>query len=88
MVVDRANVEKGPRMRWFAGRPDSFIPNLPNLMPSIDSDVNTLVDLFNKKTINPEALTALIGAHSTANQFHAFPAQSKYILGPIFKNMH
>ena len=36
--------------RFFVGRPDNYVhANLPNLMPSIDSDADTLIELFMNK---------------------------------------
>jgi len=87
----------GVRMRFFTGRPDSFIPNLPNLMPSINDPADKLVDLvrnvvevlspltltlskFMNKTITAEHLVALVGAHTSSNQFFAFPAQCTLLL--------
>jgi len=43
------------------------------LLPSVSSDANTLFDLFHDKTISPHDLTALVGAHSTSQQFTTSP---------------
>jgi hypothetical protein len=61
-------------MRFFVGRPDSLLANPPGLMPAITQSAQSLVDMFNAKTIGPDGLAALVGAHTTANQFFAIPA--------------
>lgn len=43
------------------------------LLPSVSSDANTLFDLFRDKTISPHDLAALVGAHSTSQQFTTSP---------------
>jgi hypothetical protein len=42
----------------------------------VDSDADTLINLFNDKTISPHDLAALLGAHSTSKQFHQKPADA------------
>lgn len=44
-------------------------PSPDGLLPSVHSGADTLINLFNDKTIMPHELAALIGAHSTAKQF-------------------
>ncbi|KAE9974692.1 hypothetical protein EG328_003704 [Venturia inaequalis] len=63
----------GVRMRTFIGRPDSTLANPEGLMPDIHQDTQSLVDMFNAKTIGPDGLVALIGAHTTAVQQFAIP---------------
>jgi len=71
--------KQGVRMRTFVGRPDSLLSNPPGLMPGINQDAQTLVNMFNAKTIGPDGLAALVGAHTSANQFFALPATRTYI---------
>lgn len=58
----------GPRIRSFVGRHDSFIQN-PRLLPDPNQPADFLIELFQNKTINPHGLTALVGSHTTSQQF-------------------
>jgi hypothetical protein len=58
----------GPRVRSWVGRPDSSNPSPPNLLPNVFSDADTLIQLFMDKTIGPDGLIALLGAHTTSQQ--------------------
>ncbi|KAF4950571.1 hypothetical protein FSARC_13139 [Fusarium sarcochroum] len=60
----------GPRVRSFVGRKDNKNANLGGLLPRVDSDALTLINLFKDKTIGPDDLVALIGAHTTSQQLH------------------
>lgn len=60
----------GPRIRFFAGRKDSSKPAPDGLLPSATSSADTLINLFQDKTITPHELAALVGAHSTSRQFN------------------
>lgn len=60
----------GPRVRSFVGRKDSTKANLGGLLPRVDSDALTLINLFKDKTIGPDDLVALVGAHTTSQQHH------------------
>jgi hypothetical protein len=64
------NCPLGPRIRFFAGRTDSYQPAPDGLLPQATSDADTLIDLFEDKTISPHELAALLGAHTAARQFH------------------
>jgi hypothetical protein len=59
----------GPRIRSFVGRKDATRASPDGLLPSVTSDANTLISLFQDKTISPHELAALLGAHSTSRQF-------------------
>jgi hypothetical protein len=59
----------GPRIRSFVGRKTSAVNNPDGLMPSASDDAESIVSLFKNKTIFPIGLTALVGAHTSANQF-------------------
>ncbi|KAJ9134396.1 Peroxidase [Coniochaeta hoffmannii] len=66
----------GPRIRSFVGRRDSAVPAPPGLLPDVNSDADTLIRLFGDKTISPQGLAALIGAHSTSQQRFVDPARA------------
>jgi hypothetical protein len=53
----------------LVGRPNNAIANLENLLPNQASDANTLIKLFQDKTVSFVDLIALIGAHTAAQQF-------------------
>ncbi|CAG8982569.1 hypothetical protein HYALB_00007285 [Hymenoscyphus albidus] len=67
----------GPRTRIFVGRKDATKAAPDGLLPSVNSDADTLINLFQDKTISPHALTALLGAHSTSQQFFTSPNLAK-----------
>lgn len=58
----------GPRVRSWVGRIDSNKPSQRGLLPNVRSDADTLIKLFQDKTIGPEDLVALLGAHTTSQQ--------------------
>ncbi|KAK7421825.1 hypothetical protein QQZ08_009770 [Neonectria magnoliae] len=58
----------GPRVRSWVGRKDSSAPAPPNMLPSPFADADTLIQLFMDKTIGPDGLIALLGAHTTSQQ--------------------
>lgn len=60
----------GPRIRVFVGRKDSKAAAPDGLLPSATSDADTLIKLFEDKTISPHELAALVGAHSASKQFN------------------
>ena len=63
----------GPRIFSFVGRKDS--PYTPTgLLPNVSSPADELIQLFVNKTFTPGDLAALLGAHSTSNQFFVDPA--------------
>jgi hypothetical protein len=65
----------GPRVLSFVGRADS--PNSPeDLLPGAFSDADTLISLFNDKTISPGDLVALVGAHTTSHQDFVDPSNA------------
>jgi hypothetical protein len=66
----------GPRIRVFVGREDSSAVALDGLLPSAFSDADTLINLFEDKTISPHELAALVGAHSTSKQFNHDPSRA------------
>ncbi|RDW84289.1 peroxidase-4 [Coleophoma cylindrospora] len=59
----------GPRVRTFIGRKDATRAAPDGLLPSVTSDATTLINLFADKTISAHQMTALVGAHSTSQQF-------------------
>ncbi|KAF2735090.1 heme peroxidase [Polyplosphaeria fusca] len=66
----------GPRMRVFVGRKDSNKPNPDGLLPGVNDSADKLIKLFNDKTIPPHDLTALLGAHTTSEQFFVDKSRS------------
>jgi hypothetical protein len=68
----------GPRVRTFVGRDNTLLADPPNLMPDVHSPASKLIQLFADKTINAEGLAALVGAHSTSNQFFVDTTKSGF----------
>lgn len=66
----------GPRILTFVGRKDSFEPNPDGLLPDPNMSATELIELFNNKTITFRDIVALIGAHTTANQFDFDPSKA------------
>ncbi|EON65345.1 hypothetical protein W97_04583 [Coniosporium apollinis CBS 100218] len=68
----------GPRTRTFIGRKDApaGIAAPDGLMPDVNSDASTLIKLFEDKTITPHMLAALVGAHTTSQQFFVDPKKA------------
>lgn len=59
----------GPRILTYVGRESSATANLEGRIPNVNSDADSLIELFNNKSTTFVDLVALIGAHTTANQF-------------------
>ncbi|KAJ4415047.1 hypothetical protein N0V82_007563 [Gnomoniopsis sp. IMI 355080] len=59
----------GPRSRTFSGRVDSSTACPDGLLPPASGSAAYNIELFRNKTIEPHGLTALIGAHTTSQQF-------------------
>ncbi|KAK8038276.1 hypothetical protein PG994_015043 [Apiospora phragmitis] len=59
----------GPRIKSYVGRVDNAKAGPPNLLPGVDQSADALIALFRDKTIGPHSLTALVGAHTTSQQF-------------------
>ncbi|KAK8855426.1 ligninase H2 [Apiospora arundinis] len=59
----------GPRIKSYVGRVDVAKAGPPNLLPGVDQSADDLIALFRDKTIGPHSLTALVGAHTTSQQF-------------------
>jgi hypothetical protein len=66
----------GPRVRSFVGRKDSSTPNADNLLPSPFSSADSLIKLFEDKTIKAHGLAALLGAHTTSQQRFVDPSRA------------
>jgi hypothetical protein len=58
----------GPRVRTFVGRFDSDQLPPPGLLPDVEGSADSILALFEAKTIRPHGLTALLGAHTTSQQ--------------------
>lgn len=54
----------------FVGRKDSKKAAPEGLMPSVSMSADQIISLFEDKTIQPHDLAALLGAHSTSQQFN------------------
>ncbi|KAF2111711.1 heme peroxidase [Lophiotrema nucula] len=63
----------GPRIRVFVGRKDSSKEAPDGLLPGVNDSADKLIQLFEDKTIPPHDLTALLGAHTTSEQFFVDP---------------
>ena len=59
----------GPRIRSFVGRKDSKTAAPDGLLPDAKASADSLISLFQDKTISGHELAALLGAHSTSKQF-------------------
>ncbi|OCL03786.1 class II peroxidase [Glonium stellatum] len=66
----------GPRIRIFVGRKDSKTPAPDGLLPGVNDSADTLINLFNDKTIPPHDLAALVGAHTSSQQFFVDTSKS------------
>lgn len=66
----------GPRIRSFVGRKDSSTPSVMGLLPDVNSDADTLISLFQNKTIMPHGLAALVGSHTVSQQRFVDPARA------------
>ncbi|KIH93424.1 hypothetical protein SPBR_04212 [Sporothrix brasiliensis 5110] len=75
-IVATVTCPLGPRIKFFAGRPDDARAAPDGLLPSVDGTAPALIDLFQAKTFSPADLVALLGAHSTSQQFFVDPAQA------------
>ncbi|PNS14419.1 Cytochrome c peroxidase, mitochondrial [Sphaceloma murrayae] len=58
----------GPRMRVWVGRKDSSVPAPEGLLPDARASAESLINLFEDKTISPHELVALLGAHGNSKQ--------------------
>lgn len=58
----------GPRVRFFAGRKDSYAAAPDGLLPGVDETADVLVARFANMTIGAGGLVALVGAHTTSQQ--------------------
>lgn len=66
----------GPRVRTYIGRKDSSTPNADGLLPDVFASADSLIKLFEDKTIRPHGLTALLGAHTTSQQKFVDPSRA------------
>ncbi|KAI9147988.1 Versatile peroxidase [Paramyrothecium foliicola] len=58
----------GPRIKTYVGRKDSSQGNPDGKLPSPFADAESLIAMFEDKTISPRGLIALLGAHTTSQQ--------------------
>lgn len=66
----------GPRVRFFAGRNDSAVAAPDGLLPSPSESADVLISRFHNMTIEPNGLTALVGAHTTSQQQFVDPSRA------------
>jgi hypothetical protein len=67
---------QGPRVRTFVGRRDNPAEPPTGLLPDPNHEPEVLLRLFADKTIKPNGLIALLGAHSTSQQRFFKPERS------------
>ena len=60
----------GPQVKTYIGRKDSSIPAPDGLLPDVNAPAEDLFKLFQDKGFDERDLAALLGAHTTSNQFH------------------
>jgi hypothetical protein len=60
----------GPRVKTWIGRKDSSTAAPNGLLPDVNADAASLSQLFIDKGFDDRDLAALLGAHSTSNQFN------------------
>ncbi|CAK7237019.1 hypothetical protein SBRCBS47491_009834 [Sporothrix bragantina] len=75
-IVATVTCPLGPRIRFYAGRPDDSRAAVDGLLPSAFDTAPNLIALFQAKTFSAADLVALVGAHSTSEQFFADPAEA------------
>ena len=67
----------GPRLLTLVGREDRHEADPMGLIPSNNAtNASYLIELFESKTITPQDLAALLGAHTVAQQFYVNPARA------------
>ena len=66
----------GPRVRTFIGRKDDSRLPPPNLLQDVNADADSLIALFENKTIRANGLVALVGAHTTSQQRFFDPSRA------------
>jgi len=57
-------------VQTYVGRTDSNTVAPPGLLPDVNASADSLFQLFLDKGLDASDLAALLGAHSTSNQFH------------------
>lgn len=60
----------GPQLKTWVGRKDSTTPAPPDLLPDVNAPAADLYKLFQDKGFSANDLAALLGAHTTSNQFN------------------
>lgn len=68
-------------MKTYVGRKDSTTPAPDGLLPDVNAPAATLSKLFQDKGFDDRDLAALLGAHSTSNQFNVDTSPGKQGLG-------
>ncbi|KAH7355797.1 heme peroxidase [Pyrenochaeta sp. MPI-SDFR-AT-0127] len=60
----------GPQVKTYVGRTDSYTQAPEGLLPDVNAPAADLFKLFQQKGFDAVDLAALLGAHSTSNQFN------------------
>jgi L-ascorbate peroxidase len=60
----------GPQVKTYIGRKDSTTPAPNGLLPDVNAPAAVLFKLFQDKGFDAVDLAALLGAHTTSNQFN------------------
>ncbi|KAI2633399.1 peroxidase [Xylaria nigripes] len=81
-IVGTVACPGGPRIRAFVGRVDDSRAAPTNKLPSTFMDAATLINLFEKKTFTAADLVALVGAHTSANQFFVDTSRAGAAMDP------
>lgn len=63
----------GPRVRSFVGRKDNHNPAPDGNLPTPRASADEIISMFADKTISPQGIVALLGAHSTSQQRYVYP---------------
>ncbi|CAK7229893.1 hypothetical protein SCUCBS95973_007384 [Sporothrix curviconia] len=75
-IVATVTCPLGPRVQFYAGRADDARAAVDGLLPSAFDTAPNLIALFQAKTFSAADLVALVGAHSTSQQFFTDPAEA------------
>lgn len=67
---------QGPRVRTYVGRKDGTQASPDDTMPLQTWAADELLPLFADKTISPQGLVSLVGAHTTSQQRFAYPERA------------
>lgn len=66
----------GPRVKTYVGRKDNSKACPDGLLPLVTDSAEQIIKLFQDKTIQPNGLTSLLGAHTTSQQRFVDPSRA------------